>query len=391
VARILFAGTYDAAFNRNLRLQALLERAGHEVVPCNVPLWGSTRFDIMGERMISVLFKGAVAYPRLIWRFVRAPRVDAVFAMYPGWFDVLVLAPLARLRGLPLVFDPFISLYDTAVVDRKVVSRSSMLARISRSVDRLSMRMATLVIADTPQHADFYSDLTGVPANRVAVLWLGAQDHLFAPRPEIRPVPNRVLFYGTFIPLQGVDTILKAAQLLELDDVSVRIVGGGQEQRAVEKLLSELRLTNVELVGSLPVDRLAEEIASATICLGIFGTSDKAGRVVPNKVFECAAVGRPIVTAGSEAVRGAFPTDSLAFVPPGNPEALASMIRELLREPDRCARMARSAHEHYVATYSADPLSTLLDKIVRRVVDPTGARDSGSPMMAESPKVSSAS
>jgi hypothetical protein len=52
--------------------------------------------------------------------------------------------------------------------------------------------------------------------------------------------------------------------------------------------------------------------------------------------------------------------------------------------------MARSAHEHYVARYSADPLSTLLDKIVRRVVDPTEARDSGSPMTAESPKVTSA-
>ncbi len=368
IVRVVFAGTYDADFNRNKRLQALLEAAGHEVFSCNVELWGSTRYDIMGERKLEVLRRGIVAYPRLVWRFLRAPRADAVFVMFPGWFDMVVLAPLAKLRRMAIVFDPFISLYDTAVVDRKVARERTLMAWIARTVDRISMRIATRVLADTPEHADFYSALTGVPRDRVGVVWLGAQDDLFGPRPEASAVPDRVLFHGTFIALQGIETILRAAKLLEPDGVRVRIVGGGQEQPLVDSLMSELQPTNVDLVGRIPADQVADEIAAASVCLGIFGLTDKAQRVVPNKVFECAAVGRPVVTADTEAMRRAFTDDEVASIPAGDPEALASEIRLLLADPDRCVRMGAAARSHYERAYAIGPLSELLDEQLKLAV-----------------------
>ena len=368
MARVIFAGTYDPAFNRNKRLQLLLEEAGHEVLACNVELWGTTRYDIMGERKIEMLAHGLVAYPRLVWRFVRTPRADAVFVMFPGWFDMIVLAPLARLRRMPMVFDPFISLYDTAVADRKLADDGSVMARISRLVDRWSMRGATRVLADTAEHRAFYVRLTGVPPDRVGVVWLGAQDELFAPRRSVRPVSNRVLFHGTFIGLQGIETILRAAKLLEPDDVVVRIVGSGQEQASVDELIAELKPTNVQLVGRVPVEEVVNEIAAASVCLGIFGTSDKARRVVPNKVFECAAVGRPVITADTEAIRGAFSDEELALVPPGDPEALAREIRRLLGDPAGREQMAAAAHRRYVESYATAPLSRLLDEQLRQVL-----------------------
>lgn len=364
----MFAGTYDADFNRNNRLQALLELRGHEVVTCNVELWGSTRYDIIGERKLEVLRRGLVAYPRLMWRFLRSPRPDAVVAMFPGWFDMILLAPLAKLRRTPIVFDPFISLYDTAIVDRRVARKGGLMDRITRCVDRCSMRWATRVIADTPEHAEFYSQLTGVPPSRTGVVWLGAQDHLFGPRPRIEPVPGRVLFHGTFIGLQGIDTIIRTAKLLELDDVEIRIVGGGQEQPMVDALMEELRPTNVDLVGRVPVETVADEIAAASVCLGIFGTSDKAARVVPNKVFECAAVGRPVITADTVAIRRAFDEGEIDLVPAGDPEALAAGIRRLLADPERRARLGAAARERYLRCYAAAPLSALLDEQLRLAV-----------------------
>jgi hypothetical protein len=61
-------------------------------------------------------------------------------------------------------------------------------------------------------------------------------------------------------------------------------------------LLNELAPANVETIERVPLEQLPNEIAAATICLGVFGTSDKAHWVAPHKVFECAAVGRPIIT-----------------------------------------------------------------------------------------------
>jgi glycosyltransferase involved in cell wall biosynthesis len=368
--KVIFAGTYDAAFNRNKRLQALLEEQGHEVVACNVELWGSTRYDIMGERKVQMLTRGLIAYPKLIWRFLRMKRADAVFAMYPGWFDMVVLAPLAKLRRMPIVFDPFISLYDTAVADRKVAGEGSLLGRISKLVDRLSMRWATRVLADTPEHAAYYTQLTGVAPADTGVVWLGAQDDVFGPRPDVQPVENRVLFHGTFIGLQGIETILRAAKLLEPDGIPVRIVGSGQEQPMVDALMEELQPSNVELVGRVPLEQVVDEIAAASVCLGIFGTSQKAGRVVPNKVFECTAVGRPVITADTPALRGAFSGTELALVPAGDPEALANEIRRLLADPDTREKMAAAAHERYVENFSTVPLSRLLDEQLRLARSP---------------------
>src|SRR6516225_5651733 len=119
MSRVVAAGTFDRKFGRNVRLISLLERAGHEVVLCQSDIFGSTKYDIVRGGKGSMLVRGLVAYPRVVWRLVRTPRADAVLTMYPGWFDTIVLAPVARLRSTPLIFDIYISLSDTIVSDRQ--------------------------------------------------------------------------------------------------------------------------------------------------------------------------------------------------------------------------------------------------------------------------------
>jgi glycosyltransferase involved in cell wall biosynthesis len=370
MARVLAAGTYDPSFGRNRRLLALLESSGHDVVRCHVDLWRGARYEIPNRRLISTLARAALAYPTLVWRFLRAPRCDVVVVLYPGWFDVIVLAPLARLRRMPVLFDPFISLYDTVVSDRGLVEPRSLLGRTVRVVDRASLRGARRVIADTPSHAAFYADLARIPPERIGVVWVGADDDAFRPRPQIVPAARRALFYGTFIKLHGIEVIVRAAKLLEDDDVEVRIIGTGQEGERVDELLRELRPANVVRLDHVPHEVLADEIAAATLCLGIFGTTAKARRVVPNKVFECVAVGRPVITADTEGIRSAFTDEEIAMVPPGDPEALANEIRRLLSEPASRERMAVAAHKRYLSEYANEFLVRVLNAELEATVLP---------------------
>ena len=127
----------------------------------------------------------------------------------------------------------------------------------------------------------------------------------------------------------------------------------------MEKAGAELDASNVELPGRVPLQEMPREIAAASLCLGIFGTSAKAARVVPNKVFECLAVGRPIVTADTPAIRDAL-QGQVAVVPAGAPEALAREIRALLADPTRLATLAAAGHERYRRDYSEEALGKLL-------------------------------
>ncbi|HEY5173525.1 MAG TPA: glycosyltransferase, partial [Acidimicrobiia bacterium] len=261
----------------------------------------------------------------------------------------------------PVLFDPFISVFDTVVSDRGLVGPRSPVGRIVRVVDRASLRGARRVIADTPSHAAFYADLARIPPARIGVVWVGADDAAFRPRPQVVPAARRALFYGTFIKLHGIEIIVRAAKLLEGDDVEMRIIGRGQEGERVDALLRELRPANVLRIDHVPHELLADEIAAATVCLGIFGTTAKARRVVPNKVFECVAVGRPVITADTEGIRSAFTDEEIAMVPPGDPEALANEIRRLLAEPASRERMAAAAHARYLSEYSTEFLMRALN------------------------------
>lgn len=364
--RVLVAGTFDPSFARNRVVVSLLERNGFDVDIVQRELWGHERHTLVDASKLQLVVRALKVYPSLLWRVARAPRPDVIVVLYPGYLDMPFVAAVARARRIPILFDTFISLHDTVVGDRRLRSPSSVIGRVTRFADALACRLATLVLVDTPEHGRYFSDATRESLDHFRVLWLGAQEDVFHPPPTpIPPSPRLIVFHGTFIRLQGLDTIVRAAKLLEPEGVTVRIVGDGQLRPDVEQLVAELGVGNVELPGRVTREAVVDEIARATLCLGIFGTSDKALRVVPNKVFECLAVGRPVLTADTPAIRSAFAVnEEVAVVPPGDPGALASAALELLANPGRLAELGERGHERYLSDYSETALAARLGAYV---------------------------
>jgi glycosyltransferase involved in cell wall biosynthesis len=366
--RVIAAGTFDPSFERNQRLFALLRAGGHDVMICNVEIWGSNRYAILHQGKASALARALTAYPKLAWRFVRSGRGDVVLVLYPGWFDMFIVGILARARRIPVVFDPFISLSDTVVSDRKLVTERSLIARMCRLVDRVSLGLATRVLADTPEHGELYARLGQIAPARIGVVPVGADETVFKPQPDVVAEPRRVLFYGTYIALHGLPTIIAAAKQLEADGITVRLIGSGQEQQTVDRLLTDLQPTNVDTIEWIPFEQLPREIASATLCLGIFGTTDKARRVIPNKVFQCLAVGRPVLTGDTPAIRTAFTPAQVATSATGDASALAHTIRHLVYDTDAREALARAGHRHFREAFSSKTIGHALDTELQTAV-----------------------
>jgi glycosyltransferase involved in cell wall biosynthesis len=265
----------------------------------------------------------------------RRHEADAFIVGYPGHLDLPAAKRAAR--GRPVVFNPLVSLADTLVADRGRFRPGSVAARLLERVDRAAMNAADLVVADTDAHARFFEQLTETP---VEVCLVGAEDRLFR-QGWTQPGQFTVLFVGKLIPLQGIDVILAAAR--RAPELQFRIVGSGQ----LEPLLSR-RSANVKHRAWAAYEELPRLLHAAGCALGIFGTSDKARRVIPNKAYQALACGTPLVTADTPAARELLADGSSALlVPPGDPDALAAALRRLAAEPAFRAHLARGGRAAY--------------------------------------------
>ena len=170
------------------------------------------------------------------------------------------------------------------------------------------------------------------------------------------------LFVGKLIPLHGLETILAAARLAP--EIPFRIVGSGQ----LDALLLD-RPPNVEWVEWVDYERLPEEIQRAGCALGVFGTSAKAGRVIPNKAFQALACGTPLITADTPAAHELLRDgESALLVPPGDPDALAAAVRRLAGEPELAQSIGAGGLAAYRAQASEDVLGERWRGLVEQLV-----------------------
>jgi glycosyltransferase involved in cell wall biosynthesis len=341
--RVLYFGTYERDYPRNAQVISALRSAGVEVIEHHEPVFEARR-DNWAVRW-TVAFRLFLAELRL--RFSNHDVFDIVLVGYPGHFDVPHARRVAGKR--PLVFNPLISLHDTLVGDRSRFREGLFTARVLWVVDRRALRLSDLVVSDTEANADFLAELGDLPRSRVRVCLVGAEDRLFHAgwRPD---EPFRVLFVGKLIPLHGVETILEAARLVP--ELEVRVIGSGQLDEAMEA-----RPPNVEWVEWIEYDDLPREYWGAGCALGIFGTSDKARRVIPNKAYHALACGAPLITADTPAARELLrDEESALLVPPGDPSALAEAIRRVAADPDLARSLSRGGRAVYEERASEDVL-----------------------------------
>ena len=294
--------------------------------------------------------KSPLRYVKALVKFARNVRsADIVFIGFRGH----EIVPLVRLvTDKPIVFDAFFSIYDTLCNDRAVFRANSIIGWLLFLVDRISCLSSDLVLLDTEEHIKYFVTKFNLPRNIFARIPIGADDTVFYPSRTARQRKEgkhifSILFHGTFIPLQGVDYIVRAAENLG-NWLHFTFVGSGQTYRQIVTLAERMRLSNATFVGRVSYESVPKWIAQSDLCLGIFGDSEKAGRVIPNKVYEAMAMKKPIVTSRTRATSELLAHCRNAFLcEPANPESIVNAIEVLSDSPYLRHRISAGAYLTY--------------------------------------------
>lgn len=298
-------------------------------------------------------------------RELERTRPDLVYVPYPG--HTWVRTARAALTG-PVLLDLFLSVHDTVVEDRRLVRASGLAAHLLRAIDRRACAAADLVLLDTEQHVARVAELTGLPLDHFACHPVGDPDaaELVAPyEPPGSEGPLRVLFFGTGVPLHGLDVLVRAVRRCQ-GRVVLQVVGGSARDRAAISSAPGGVVTLLDPFISRA--ELETRMRASHLVAGVFGRSQKAQLVVPLKVMHGLAAGRPVLTADTPAIRSVLRVgEEVLVAPAGDPDSLALELSRLAATPALLANVAGQARRAFDRTFSAPALAQRLAATLARL------------------------
>lgn len=374
---VVFFGSYDVTLHPRVAVlrDGFIDH-GFAVTELNIPLGMSTAAKVDAASSVGGMVRLVIAVVRAwagLWRAGRRHSGDpqVVVVGYMGHFDVH-LAKWLWPEAL-VVLDHMVGLADTAV-DRGLAKGLKL--RVLERADRAAMNAANVVVVDTvEQHDSLPVEVRG----RAVVAPVGATEEWFTAatdRPRREPDdPVKVCYIGLYTPLHGAEVIGRAiARLSDDHRFEFTMVGSGQDQEATRRAAGD---ATVRWIDWVPVADLPGLVASNDVSLGIFGTTEKALRVVPMKVYQGLAAGCTVVTSDTPAQRRAL-GESVDFVTPGDDEDLARVLVRiaagLVSQRDDETDIAVSRSVDATAWFRPE---RVVEALVSRVVDATDGRRPG--------------
>lgn len=359
--KVLILGVYlktEAYPNVLYRLADLQRCKTIQISEINAPMWKQGMGNWRKTRSWRGVQRSIRAHLSVFRRYLMSDKNTVVYVPYPAVFILALISLLPkRLRPRKLVADAFISLYDTIVLDRKLIEPQKLSARFLKAVESRAYRRADELVVDTKENVEHLKHTFSFGDKSIRAVPLSTDEINFSFKPYYSDRKTcRVLFIGTFVPLHGVDVIVGAAeQLKTFDNIRFRLIGDGQTTAVLDRYISEKKLA-VEWERQWQTSaQLAKEIEQADICLGIFGPEDKTQRVCPFKVYLYCAVGRAVITADTRWTRRVLQDigyEPFVCVPAGDSTALAEAIIQLAENPDLREKASGNSRRFYESNLS---------------------------------------
>ncbi len=353
--RILYFGSFNPDYARNRVLLRGLRLNGIEVEECS---------DRSGSWL---------KYWRLFWKYLKLKsKFDIIIVGFPGQ-EMMFFARLLTLQIFswqarkPIVFDAFTSHYGGYILDRQYFNKNSLRAKYYRFIDKYSCHLADVVLLDTQAHIDFFVKEYGLSVSKFRRIFVGTDTDVFYPS---NPKPNSddfftVHFHGSYVPLQGVSYIIRAAKILENEKIKFNLIGRGQTYSSDKKLAEDLNIKNIDFIDNVAYNKLPEFMGRADIALGIFGNSPKTQLVVPNKIYEALAMAKPIITADTPAAKELLTDqENVLLCRDSSAEDLAQKILELKNDQNLRSKIAENGYQTFKLKASEKVLGVELVNIL---------------------------
>ncbi|WP_155892822.1 glycosyltransferase family 4 protein [Intrasporangium chromatireducens] len=319
------------------------------------------------------------------WRVVRSRRllagVDVIIGSSPHPFAAVAAALVARLRGVPFVYE-IRDLWPQTLIDMGAMRARSIGTRLLYRVERWTVGSARGVVyvpprADryleekglltpaalhAPNSAPRFDGPSGAPASRLGEVLARVQ--------ELQKNGYRVFCYaGTIGRANGLGPVVEAFLDPKVRGQAVLVIcGDGPERSGLEARVPHDG--NVIFVGHVPKVDAFRIIHRADVALfHLLDAPVFRYGLSPNKIVDYLAIGKPILYAGPSVPNPTTGSGASLDASPGIPESIADAVQRFIEMTDEQLRdMAKRAHRHAAENYSTEAVAQKYARFLEEVI-----------------------
>jgi colanic acid biosynthesis glycosyl transferase WcaI len=304
---------------------------------------------------------------------IRKP--DVVYVYHPPITVGFAAAVIGFLRRTPFVFD-IQDLWPDTVAASGMMSNPAALTVLDKLCEFIYRRARHITVLSP----GFKEQLVGrgVPPDKIDVIYnwcdetslkhdcrsltrLGATDRFC------------ILFAGTMGLAQGLDSVLRAAQICRtaVPSAEFLFMGGGVERRRLETMAKEMGLDNVKFLPRQPMHAMGSILAGADALL-VHLKDDPLFRItIPSKTQAYLATGKPILMGVlGDAADLVTRARSSVVCEPGNPHSIAGAVKELVdTSGERLAEMGRAGRAFYERELSVSVGVDKFDRVFKAAIN----------------------
>jgi glycosyltransferase involved in cell wall biosynthesis len=228
-------------------------------------------------------------------------KTDVIVATSPQFFTAIAGRWLSFWKRKPWIMEVR-DMWPESILAVGAVKRN-LVIRFFELLEKRMYRNAARIVVVTDSFAKTIIEKHHINRAKLTVIKNGANLEVYSPMSKNKDLIESLQlndkfligYIGTHGMAHGLDFILRSAANITDNSIHFLLIGSGAERKELLQLKEELNLTNVTMLEAIPKNMVKDYISILDIGLVNLKKSDTFLSVIPSKIFELAAMHKPIL------------------------------------------------------------------------------------------------
>lgn len=307
--------------------------------------------------------------------FLRRP--DVIIATSPQLLVGLTGWWLSRIKRVPFILEVR-DLWPESLVAVGIRGQTSILVRSLRILSDFLYKSCHHLVVVSPAFRRELVEKRRVRAEKISVVENGVETSLFTPDGNADAVRSNlglqgkfvVSYIGTLGMAHGLSSVIQAGSMLQntFPDILFLFVGEGAEKEHLISLARDQGLVNIRFLPRQPREKVPAFIRASDLCLVTLRKADVFKTVIPTKMLEFMACGRPVILVVDGQARQILEeAQAGVFTQPEDAAALAQVICRLYYSPNLRETLGHNGRRYAVENLSRQVTANAYTSVLENI------------------------